>query len=128
MADDGPLWSNRYLDWSGLQAVFPEHDVVAGWMWERARRCPATDELVHWFKQCASRRYLRLDRHGRPYGEDDDGRPVAVEDPGAMLLLFIAEAYGPFGAELPGTVIIPEALRTTRESLFRVGGVPGEDP
>lgn len=109
--DGGPLWDDRHIDWTGLKLVFPEREDLAGWMWMHAWRCEATGEVVHFYKHHATRRYLPLDRLGRPYLEDERGRPQPFPAGGFALLHLVADIYEPLEFELPRVVAIPPALR-----------------
>ena len=73
---DHILWQEEYVDWRPLQGVLPDEQ-CGDWMWMHAVD-DRDGERVHFYKHIMTRRYVRLDRHGNLYREDEQGYPYLV--------------------------------------------------
>jgi hypothetical protein len=99
------------MDWAPLAAILDEDD-MGYWMWMGAQDCEENGELVHFYKHCDTRRYVRLDARGGVYREDGDGRPVPLPPcGGATLLILLAAATGHIEPGVPTHIRVPDSVR-----------------
>jgi hypothetical protein len=91
-----------------------------------AQDCAETGQVGHVYKNCATRRYLRLDAQGRVYREDGDGHPAPMPlCGGATLLILLAVATGHIQPGVPTRIRVPEGARVpaTIDNLEVLAGV-----
>lgn len=104
-------WQPECLDWEPLKAVVGI-DGLDEWMWMHACTASETDATVHFYKHVWSRRYVRLDAHGRVYSETPEGEPRLLPScGGATLLLVLLQACAHVEPGLPSAINLPETAR-----------------
>jgi len=99
------------MDWTPLQSIVGEAD-LGNWMWMHSDVAPASDAVVHFYKNIWSRRYLRIDGEGRVYRELHDGTPVRLPGcGGATLVALLVLASATFDEGMPPVIKLPDAAR-----------------
>ena len=92
-----------------LGAVFPRaEDRAAWWCGRRSEAADTREEVFHYQHQHIGR-WLRLDTHGRVYGEDSEGVVRLFGRGGAMALAVALNAvYDGMDVYRPAEIVIPQ--------------------